>query len=106
MYVISADIRKAKKTHQCDYCGFTIEVGEQYKRYYIENGDTYYWKTHLLCEELTTELDMWDDVDPGEGLSREAFWEEVHEAYLEIKGDQDVSSKEELDVVKEYYLGQ
>jgi hypothetical protein len=49
---------------------------------------------------------MWNYVDPGEGLSREAFWEHVHEAYLEISDGQDVELRQELDVVKTYYLPQ
>jgi len=45
-------IRKARKNHECDYCGFTIKKGEKY-RYY--EGKWPIYKDLDDCEQIGIE---------------------------------------------------
>ena len=70
--VIRECVRKARKSHSCDYCGNPIEAGEMYRNSVLKYDDIYTWKTHLKCIEVATEL--WDFVDPMDyGMTGEEF---------------------------------
>ena len=66
--------RKAIKQHVCNYCNCIIEKGEKYNYgKYKCDDDFFEWKTHKRCDFIATEL--WDIVDPEEGMSEEDFFE-------------------------------
>ena len=69
---------RARKQHVCDYCGNVIEKGEVYSRS-THKGDAgfYEWKCHLKCRDISSEI--WDIVDPDEGMTHEDFCEKLRE---------------------------
>ena len=70
--IIRENIRTARKSHICDYCGHFIEAGEKYKNAVLKYDDLYTWKSHLKCSEVASEL--WDFIDPMDyGMSGEDF---------------------------------
>lgn len=76
---------KARKTHTCNYCRCeTINAGDEYATTTLKyNGDLYTWKSHLICEELVSALNM----DGDEGVSDEDFYEDITEAYRDLIPD-------------------
>ncbi len=78
--VIETRTKKARKALRCDYCGKTIEKGEEYS--YQKNifGGTFYVyerHTHLACSRVASAI--WDYVDSDEGMSDQAFQDECRE---------------------------
>ena len=65
--------RTARKNHTCDFCGGTIEKGEKYNHGVYKDDVFFEWKTHKRCDFIATEI--WDLVDPDEGMSGEDFCE-------------------------------
>ena len=56
--------RKAKKPHECDYCGREIKTGETYDwSKYIYDGLIYEWRCHLACSRVASAI--WDYADPA-----------------------------------------
>ena len=83
MITLSNKKRKARKQHVCDFCGLLIEVGTIYElQVNISEGILYSWKSHLSCNEIAGELDMFDDWD--DGLTGEGFKEYIQEEYRSI----------------------
>ena len=65
-------IRTARKSHTCDYCGQTIEKGEQYEwSKNIWEGTIFEWHNHLSCGRIASAI--WDYVDPDDGMSDQDF---------------------------------
>ena len=70
--------RKARKSHECCYCGGTIEKGEKYDwSKLIYDGQFYEWSCHLSCSRVASAI--WDYVDPDEGMSSDNFHEGCYE---------------------------
>lgn len=75
----------ARKEHRCDYCGYTIEKGEMYRKFVALPGE-YGWddftvfKSHRFCSDLARDyhdrygLCSDEGVDFQEALSE--LWEE------------------------------
>lgn len=76
MDIILSKDRVSRKEHQCDYCGGTIKKGENYHYSKIKGDELYAWKSHLRCEKLTDELNMFDG-DCGDGVSQQQFYDAV-----------------------------
>ena len=77
------------------YCGGVIHKGEKYQRSTnLYDGTVYDWVTHEKCEELASELEMydrnWDD-----GLNQDDFCEYVSEAinYIDPEGERTADCK-------------
>ena len=71
-------VRKARKPHKCDWCRKVIEKGEQYEYHkFVDGGKMYDWKAHLACSRVVSEI--WDYVDPDEGMNDEEFMEGCQE---------------------------
>ena len=52
MELCRQESRKARKEHICDWCGGTINKGEEYDYAAIKNeGEFYTWKNHKRCHE-------------------------------------------------------
>lgn len=113
MKTISTTERKARKQHMCNYCGLPIEIGETYElQVNINEGELYSWKSHLSCNDIASELDMYDNCD--DGLTGETFREYIQEEYRnimhtefnEIYESKDFSYPEfyeQLEFVKKHY---
>jgi hypothetical protein len=66
--------RIAKKQHKCSYCGEAIEKGYTYDyQKLVHDGYLYEWKNHIECGVIASEL--WNYVDPNEGMTEEDFKE-------------------------------
>ena len=69
---LGTTIRKARKTHKCDWCGAVIEKGEQYEyQKFVFDGEMYDWKAHLACSLVASAI--WDYVEPYEGMTDDEF---------------------------------
>lgn len=81
---LASKIRKARKPHNCDYCGDVIQPGEEYAwSKHIYDGIIYEWHSHLKCDYISREI--WDYVEPDEGMSDQAFLDgcqEVCQAFV------------------------
>lgn len=79
MTTLSSKLVRAKKKHRCDYCGGIIHEKELYKNTaHVYDGQAYSHKSHKYCDELTHQLNMWQDPDVRqEGLSMDWFQEMV-----------------------------
>jgi ribosomal protein L24E len=65
---------KARKQHACDWCGKSIEKGEEYERQkFLYDGDFYEWHSHLACSRIASAI--WDYCDPDEGMDEDQFHE-------------------------------
>ena len=70
--ILESKERVAKKEHVCNYCSGKIAKGERYNWTKLTNSEYLYeWKTHLNCKFIANEL--WDYIDPDEGMTGEAF---------------------------------
>ena len=82
-------IKKSRKKHRCDLCGFRIEKGDSYlSSFIVEDGDSWMFKTHIKCHELCDKLRWYEDhrdygVDANvfEECVEEAFWPQRSELY-------------------------
>ena len=100
--IISQQVRKARKEHECDWCLMKIKKGEQYEHSTLKLDDIYTWKNHLDCQKLYKELNMYDH-DYGEGIDSEAFQNSV-EGYLDENGIEYNTWEEALSKAKELLL--
>ena len=83
MDVISSKIVKARKRHKCELCLCNIEVGEKYNtQFNKQDGDTYTFKNHIHCQEIASELKMYDYCDYG--LNDEGFYESIKEEFIKL----------------------
>lgn len=82
--IIIADAKEvvAKKDHQCDFCHRQIRKGQTYINGVYKDDSIYNFRTHIECDKLVHELDMFDDAI--DGVTADMFHEGVHEAYLDI----------------------
>lgn len=69
--------RVARKDHTCDYCGKPIHKGEKYNYAKLKYDDLYDWKCHIECHYISGQL--WNYIDPDEGMTEEDFREGCHE---------------------------
>lgn len=89
MTILSQQERKAKKEHQCDWCGGTIKKGETYDYSSIINDEFYIWKNHKDCMWVAHELKMFDDNT--DGVSDSDFWDHIFEYYSDhIRENDDI----------------
>lgn len=75
--LIDSKDKKSRKIHICDLCGGEIAKGEQYhwsKGLY--DGTFYEWHEHKRCEFICGQI--WNYVDPDEGMTRDEFMEAMH----------------------------
>jgi len=113
MIVLETKTPKAKKRHKCDFCGEYIEVGEVYENQTnIGDGELYHWKSHISCQQLVNELDMFKDCDSNYGVTSDDFDEFVCQEYYNImkkeignlvSTDGSITFKNKLKFVKDYY---
>ena len=115
MDVISISTVKARKTHECDWCGNQILIGESYEKQVLsDSGQIITWKNHIKCSKIATFLNMFDDTD-GDGLSSDDFKEYIHDEFSTIMSEKFTKKyeskdfkhllfSEELDFVCRYYL--
>lgn len=68
---LESKVRKARKTHSCDYCGGEISVGQHYEYSKLKQDYIYEWKSHTECGHIAQAL--WNWIDPDEGLDGEHF---------------------------------
>lgn len=105
MTILEGKQRIARKEHECNFCGGTIEIGEKYDwQKYIYEGQLYEWKSHLSCCDIASELGMYDYAD--EGVTGDDFRETINEEYNAIcDPDQKVlpSFADRLVTVKQKY---
>ena len=86
METLNQSQHKARKEHRCNFCGGRIEVGTLYNSQSIVNdGDFYVWKSHVSCDKLVSELDMYSWCD--DGVTEENFRDEVKDQYQTIMSD-------------------
>lgn len=73
---ISSTWRKARKDHECSFCNHRIHKGERYRFDVLKyDGEMFTWKAHEKCNYIAIEI--WDYVDPDEGMSEEDFQQAV-----------------------------
>lgn len=69
---LASKARKARKPHNCDYCGGVIQPGEVYAwSKNVWEGSIYEWHNHLKCDYVAGEI--WEYVEPDEGMSDQDF---------------------------------
>ena len=97
----------AKKRHKCDFCGDYIEIGEVYENQTNVGDDgLYHWKSHISCQQLANELDMFKDCDPDYGVTSDDFDEFVCQEYYDLldgnveNGNVCITFKDKLKAVK------
>lgn len=74
---------KANKPHICNYCGGEIAKGEQYLRsVHKYEGEIYTWKAHKSCQQIASDLQMFDNAD--EGVTMDYFIEQIRAAYRDM----------------------
>ncbi len=84
MEILSTITRKAKKVHHCNYCGGVIPIGEQYEARAIKGNDLFYtWKSHVRCNKIAEELDMFDLCD--DGVTADDFREFIMQEYISLQ---------------------
>lgn len=106
MDILRDEMIKARKEHTCEFCGQKIKKGETYHSQVNTSHEIYTFRTHKKCQEISLELDMYDDLN-DEGLNDEGFWYCIDEAFMELKNIRhlDGTSKENrLDYVCNHYL--
>ncbi len=82
MTTIKSNDRKARKDHLCDWCLGKITKGEIYESAFLKNdGTAYQWKNHKDCSWIADKLKMFDQCDPGEGVSTSDFMENIWQEF-------------------------
>lgn len=80
---LASNKRKASKEHKCDYCNYSIVIGEIYTNATCKMENTIYtWKNHLKCADVAHKYNWFDDCN--DGLDSEAFKESVSCQYSDI----------------------
>ena len=76
---LKTEVRKAGKSHRCNWCGKAIEKGERYEyQKFVYDGEMCDWKAHLACSRIASAI--WDYVDPDEGMRSDEFMDGCQEA--------------------------
>ncbi|QBP33310.1 hypothetical protein SEA_BRUTONGASTER_95 [Gordonia phage BrutonGaster] len=87
MNVICDGMPKARKEHECGFCGRVIRKGEHYRRQFNkETTEVWTWKNCAHCDVAASLIDLYDyGLDEGMA-SRDSFTEfepeSVGEEYL------------------------
>lgn len=82
METLSKIKRKARKQHQCDFCGLPIQIGETYElQINSSEGTLYSWKSHLSCNKIASKLYMFDN---DEGVTGKDFKENIRTEYQDV----------------------
>ena len=105
--VLSENNPTARKEHRCNFCGEKISVGEKYHTSScVYDGQCYTWKSHLSCNEIAHELDMYNNCD--DGVDEDSFCEYINNEYFTLIGESDDDGgntfSERLKYVCDYYL--
>lgn len=80
---------KARKEHRCSYCNGIIPKGDTYNySTHVYEGEIYAWKSHIKCQKVAEELNMFDDL--YEGLTEADFAEYINERFCDLQGDRDL----------------
>jgi hypothetical protein len=88
MEILSTKIRKAKKTHHCNFCNGVITVGEQYEARAIKFDNEFYtWKSHIRCSKIANKLNMYDECE--DGVTADDFQEIVMQEYINLQIDKE-----------------
>ncbi|MDB0600304.1 hypothetical protein PL373_13270 [Tenacibaculum maritimum] len=103
---------KARKEHQCNFCGGIIEKGEVYQsQTNVYEGDIYTWKSHTTCQQIVRELNMFEEADDN-GVCDGMFSEYINETYSNLTDTETgelmilpkTTFQERLSFVKQHYL--
>jgi hypothetical protein len=90
MYVRSTQYPIARKEHTCNWCSQKIQIGEAYRKQTIfAEGSAYTWKNHRHCDALADRLEMFENYDNGDGLSKSDFWDCITEEFRNIMYEKD-----------------
>lgn len=66
-------IKKARKSHNCDYCNCKIEEGTPYHNdTCVFDGYMYTWKSHPECREVGNFM-AWKGIHDGNGVTSDWF---------------------------------
>lgn len=86
-----------------------IEVGELYKQQTnIGDSGLYHWKSHISCQKLVDELDMYKNCS-DDGVTSDDLYESIIQEYYDLlDGNVEftnivVTFKDKLKAVKDYY---
>ena len=75
---IKSKEKKARKEHECMYCGGKINKNEIYDwQKLCQDGEFYEWKSHLKCSDIADGLEFHEKVD--EGLTSDHFCEFIND---------------------------
>ena len=81
MEMLTRCFRKARKRHNCGFCGRPIEKGERYEEQRcIGDGGPYVFRSHERCQRVSNAI--WDYVDPDNGMTQDEFCDAVNELML------------------------
>ena len=76
-------VTKARKEHQCNFCGDKILKGSEYIESTHVDDYLYHWKSHLHCTKLAIDLKMHKECN-DDGVTQDFFMEYVSEVYKDI----------------------
>ena len=99
---LDGGFRKARKEHECCFCGGTISKGEEYKwDKTIFDGTIYEWHCHKRCDYIAKEL--WDYADPDEGMDSGLFFETLWDFCTEFICPECPNWNDEFDCAQDEY---
>ena len=75
---------KARKVHICDFCGKTIQIGEEYIVATYTDDRIYDWHSCDRCEPYVNEAFNNKNYDWSEGMSQRDFEEYMWEEHRDI----------------------
>ncbi len=106
MEILSISKHIAKKEHKCNFCHGIIKIGEKYGYQALKDGGIFYtWKSHLKCDAIASELNMYDSCD--DGLTDGDFCEYINEEFYKLQGEDNLKKdkfSERLEFVCNYHL--
>jgi hypothetical protein len=89
----------ARKSHKCMFCGCEIEEGKVYHRSTnVYDGTIYDWITHVECEAVANDLDMYENSDVN-GVDGDMFLDEIREYIHQYHYDEEAD-----DIAKDWQL--
>jgi hypothetical protein len=107
MEIIFETTPKARKEHQCVFCGLKIFKGENYTNQFCKDGDVYTVKSHTSCLELAGKIMRENDMNPSDGIAPDDFQDSIYEMYVNITSDysnNNIPFEEKLKIVKKHFL--